>query len=108
MFGIGFSEIVLICLVMIIFIRPSDLPKALRTAGRYFGKIKKMYNELILVKDRIVKEMDEVANMEEKTTNAAPSATVNPEPADHRPGSEQAAASEGSLKDNPQGKDVQP
>ena len=38
MFGIGLSEIFIICLVMIIFIRPNDLPKTMRTVGRYYGK----------------------------------------------------------------------
>jgi len=66
MFGIGFSEIVTIFLIIIIFVRPDDLPKFLRNAGRLYGKAKKFYNELIQVKDRIIKEMDEATTLEEK------------------------------------------
>ena len=65
MFGIGLSEVILIFLVIVVFIRPDDLPKFLRTAGRYYGKAKKLYKELIQVKDKIVKEMNEVASLEE-------------------------------------------
>ena len=80
MFGIGFSEIILICLVMIILIRPNDLPKALRTVGRYYGKAKKIYNELIMVKDRILKEIDEAVTLEEpKDTQKLLSSATNPE-----------------------------
>ena len=74
MFGIGFSEILLICLVMIIFIRPDDLPKALRTVGRYYGKAKKLYSEIITVKDRVLKEIDEATTLEEPSKPAAPKA----------------------------------
>jgi Sec-independent protein translocase protein TatA len=61
MFGIGFSEIVIVFLAVIIFVRPADLPKFLRTAGRLYGKAKKAYNELAAVKDRIIQEIDEAA-----------------------------------------------
>jgi Sec-independent protein translocase protein TatA len=61
MFGVGFSEIIILFLVVIIFVRPDDLPKFLRMAGRLYGKAKKAYNELVLVKDRIVREIDEAA-----------------------------------------------
>jgi Sec-independent protein translocase protein TatA len=61
MFGIGFSEIIIVFLAVIIFVRPGDLPKFLRTAGRLYGKAKKAYNELVAVKDRIIREIDEAA-----------------------------------------------
>ena len=82
MFGIGFSEIILICLAMIIFIRPDDLPKFLRTIGRYYGKAKKLYNEIIMVKDRIIKEIDEVTVLEDKSENKpkAPETQTKEEP----------------------------
>jgi Sec-independent protein translocase protein TatA len=61
MFGIGFSEIIIVFLAIIVFVRPGDLPKFLRTAGRLYGKARKAYNELIAVKDRIIREIDEAA-----------------------------------------------
>jgi Sec-independent protein translocase protein TatA len=59
MFGIGFSEIIVVVLAVIVFVRPGDLPKFLRMAGRLYGKAKKAYNELIVVKDRMIREIDE-------------------------------------------------
>ncbi|MDR2435585.1 MAG: hypothetical protein LBD47_13620 [Treponema sp.] len=65
MFGIGFSEMVLIGLALIILIKPEDYPKFLHAAGRTYGKMKKFYNELIMVKDKILKDIDEMAALEE-------------------------------------------
>ena len=67
MFGIGFSEILVIVIILFVFIRPEDLPKIMRAAGKYYGKAKKLYNELIQVKDKIMKEIDEAAALEEQT-----------------------------------------
>ena len=58
MFGIGFGEILIVLLIAIVFIRPEDLPKFLRSAGRLYGQIKRMYNELLQTKDKIIKEID--------------------------------------------------
>jgi len=58
MFGIGFGEIVLVLLVAIVFIRPEDLPKFLSRAGRLYGQLKRLYNELINAKEKIMKEID--------------------------------------------------
>jgi sec-independent protein translocase protein TatB len=63
MFGIGPSEIILVVIVLIIFIRPEDLPKFLRSAGKVYGEIKKAYKEVIMVKDRIIQEIDDAAKL---------------------------------------------
>ena len=82
MFGIGFGEIVVIFVILIIFIRPDDLPKFLRTAGKLYGKVKKMYNEIMKVKDKIIEEIDETATMDEapSTTSKSPSKTIPEKP----------------------------
>jgi Sec-independent protein translocase protein TatA len=67
MFGIGFSEIIIVFLAVIVFVRPGDLPKFLRTLGRLYGKAKRAYNELIAVKDRIIREIDEAAAGDQPT-----------------------------------------
>ena len=64
MFGIGFSEIILIALVAIIFIRPDDMPAALRKAGRAYGKIKKTINEFTEFKNAFMKQVEEAAQLE--------------------------------------------
>jgi len=63
MIGIGFAELIVITLVLIIFVKPEDLPKVLRTIGRNYAKAKKLYNELILVKDKVLKDIEEAANV---------------------------------------------
>ena len=91
MFGIGFSEILVIVVVLLIFVRPEDLPKFIRKAGHLYGKAKKMYNEIMQIKDKILQEIDEAASLEEKTsaeeeknktTPDAPQITAAPEPSD--------------------------
>jgi len=64
MFGIGISEVILIFLVIVVLIRPNDLPKFLRSAGRFYGKARKMYKEIVDVKDEIIKEVDEATSLD--------------------------------------------
>jgi sec-independent protein translocase protein TatB len=42
MFGVDTSELLLIAVVALIFIGPKDLPRALRTVGRWVGKVRGM------------------------------------------------------------------
>ena len=82
MFGIGFAEVIVIFLVMIIFIRPEDLPKTLRSMGRIYGKFKLMYKEVMDTKDQIIREIDKAANLDEpppKTTSTLPALPDPPE-----------------------------
>lgn len=41
-FGIGTPELLMIAIVALIVVGPKDLPKLLRTIGRYVGKLKDM------------------------------------------------------------------
>ncbi|GHU64754.1 hypothetical protein FACS189447_02290 [Spirochaetia bacterium] len=72
MFGIGFSEIIVVLLLIIVFVRPDDLPKFLRTLGRLYGKAKRAYNELVSVKNRFIKEIDEAATLPEPAAPEPP------------------------------------
>src|SRR5215218_10668330 len=42
MFGVDTSELLLIAVVALIFIGPKDLPRAMRTVGRWVGKVRGM------------------------------------------------------------------
>ena len=42
MFDVGASELLLIAVVAVAVIGPKDMPLALRTAGRWIGKVRKM------------------------------------------------------------------
>src|SRR5258707_2578416 len=42
MFDIGWSELLVIAVVAIVFIGPKDLPRVLRSVGRWTGQVKRM------------------------------------------------------------------
>ena len=65
MFGVGFGEILIVLLIAIVFIRPKDLPNFMRGAGRLYGQLRKMYNEVTRTKEKIIKEIDEAASLDE-------------------------------------------
>lgn len=46
MLDISFSEIALVALVAVIFLKPEDLPALLRTAGRWVAQIREMMQEV--------------------------------------------------------------
>ena len=54
MFGLGLIEIVAICLVALIFIRPKDLPALLRKIGRLYRNV----TDQIDAAKRIVREIE--------------------------------------------------
>ena len=45
MLGLNFSEIMVIVIVLIVVVGPERLPPMLRTAGRYYGQVKRMSDE---------------------------------------------------------------
>lgn len=47
MFGLGFSEIVLIGFALIILIRPEDFPKVVKSTSKLYGKLRGMYYSLM-------------------------------------------------------------
>ena len=65
MFDVGASELLLIAIVAIIVIGPKDLPLALRTAGRWIGKIRKVSGHFRAGLDAMVREA-EMEEMEKK------------------------------------------
>ncbi len=62
MFDIGWSEMAIIVAVALFVIGPRDLPKALRTIGRYVGKVRAMAREFQSSIDEAVRdtELEEV------------------------------------------------
>ncbi len=58
MLGIGLSELVLIALVAVVFIRPEDMPAVFRKLGKALGELRKIYAELTSTKDAFMRELD--------------------------------------------------
>jgi len=72
MFGIGFSELLVILCIVMLLVRPKDLPKVFRTLGKLVGKVKGLYDEIISIKERIIKDIDEVAAAEKENERKKP------------------------------------
>ncbi|WP_126172065.1 Sec-independent protein translocase protein TatB [Altericroceibacterium xinjiangense] len=65
MFDIGATELLLIVIVAVVVIGPKDLPLALRTAGRWIGKIRRVSTHFRTGLDAMVREA-EMEDMERK------------------------------------------
>ena len=65
MFDIGPDELLLIIVVAVIVIGPKDLPRALRTAGQWIGKMRKVSGHFRAGLDAMVREA-EMEEMEKK------------------------------------------
>jgi sec-independent protein translocase protein TatB len=65
MFDIGATELLLIVVVAVIVIGPKDLPLALRTAGKWIGKMRRLSNHFRAGFDAMVREA-EMEEMEKK------------------------------------------
>jgi sec-independent protein translocase protein TatB len=65
MFDIAPLELLLIVIVAVIVIGPKDLPLALRTAGRWIGKVRKISGQFRAGLDAMIREA-EMEEMEKK------------------------------------------
>lgn len=65
MFDIGATELLVIVIVAVLVIGPKDLPLALRTAGRWMGKIRKVSGHFRAGLDAMIREA-EMEEMEKK------------------------------------------
>lgn len=65
MFDVGADELLLITVVAILVIGPKDMPAALRTAGRWIGKIRRISGHFRSGIDAMIREA-EMEEMEKK------------------------------------------
>jgi sec-independent protein translocase protein TatB len=71
MFDIGASELLLIAIVAIVAIGPKDLPLALRTAGRWIAKVRKVSGHFRTGVETMIREAElEEMEKEWKAKNA--------------------------------------
>ena len=70
LFDIGWSELLLIGVVALIFIGPKDLPRALRVAGYWFPKAQNLSREFQSSVDQMIREaeLDEMREQLKKAT----------------------------------------
>ena len=89
MFDIGGSELLLIVIVAIVVIGPKDLPMALRTAGRWIAKVRRVSGHFRSGIETMIREA-ELEEMEKKwreqneaimaATAVEPAQLASPEP----------------------------
>jgi len=65
MFDVGASELLMIVIVAVVVIGPKDMPLAMRTAGRWIGKMRKISGHFRAGIDAMVREA-ELEDMERK------------------------------------------
>jgi sec-independent protein translocase protein TatB len=65
MFDVGASELLMIVIVAVVVIGPKDMPMALRTAGRWIGRMRKISGHFRAGIDTMVREA-ELEEMERK------------------------------------------
>ncbi len=94
MFGIDIEEFLVIVIVAIVFIGPKDMPMALRTAGRWMGKVRRVSGHFRSGIETMIREA-ELEEMEAKwrEQNAA-IMTAHP---DQTPDTDAQAASDAAL-----------
>ncbi len=54
--GIGFSELMLLAVIVIIVVGPEELPSLLRTVGRYVGQVRRIAGDFRAQVDEAIKE----------------------------------------------------
>ncbi|MBV6290345.1 Sec-independent protein translocase protein TatB [Pseudomonas aegrilactucae] len=101
MFGISFSELLLVGLVALLVLGPERLPGAARTAGLWIGRLKRSFNA---IKNEVEREIgaddirrqlhnEHILSMEQQARRILDPQSVQPDPA-HTPGSEPVVAHE--------------
>ncbi|QUL36583.1 Sec-independent protein translocase protein TatB [Erythrobacter sp. JK5] len=109
MFDIGAAELLVIVIVAILVIGPKDMPLAMRTAGRWIGKIRKVSAHFRTGIDAMVREA-ELEDMEKKwkaqneeimrrTTLSGNDATGEPAMTGPPPGPERSSPDDAGVPD---------
>lgn len=99
MFGISFSELLLVGLVALLVLGPERLPGAARTAGLWIGRLKRSFNA---IKNEVEREIgaddirrqlhnEHILSMEQQARRILDPQSVQPDPA-HTPGREPVVA----------------
>lgn len=63
MFDIGWTELIVVAVVMILVVGPKDLPKMLRTFGQTIGKVRRMAGEFQSTFNEALREAEQQADI---------------------------------------------
>jgi Sec-independent protein translocase protein TatA len=76
MLGVNFLEFVVILCVVVIFVRPRDLPKFFRNIGKVYAQLKDAYKQLARTRDEVLQDFKSEIDSE-----AQPMANLDNDPA---------------------------
>ncbi len=82
MFGIGFTELIVIAVVALIFVGPKRLPEVMKQAGKLFVHVRRTANDVKGTFDQVVKEAEddirktEADEMRQLMSGAKPATTA--------------------------------
>ncbi|GGE80683.1 twin-arginine translocase subunit TatB [Stappia taiwanensis] len=63
MFDIGWTELLVVAVVMVLVVGPKDLPRMLRTFGQTLGKVRRMANEFQSTFNDALREAEQQADI---------------------------------------------
>ncbi|MEN9718055.1 MAG: twin-arginine translocase subunit TatB [Pseudomonadota bacterium] len=94
MFDIGWDEMLFTVIVAIVVIGPKDLPRALRTAGRWIGKIRRVSGHFRTGIETMIREaeLEEMEKQWREQNAAIMAAHPSPDDAPHPASAEAALA----------------
>lgn len=65
MFGIGFSELIILSIIAIVFVGPERLPDMMKKVGKFFVHTRRMATDVRSAMDTVIKDAEKEIRMEE-------------------------------------------
>lgn len=78
MFGIGWAELLVIAIVMVVVVKPEKMPEVARSLGRFYGQLQRLIYESRSILEKEAREI--------KKTSASPESPPLPSETDHETG----------------------
>ncbi len=72
MFGIGFMELIVLAVVVLVFVGPHRLPDLMRQLGRLYVRLRRMSTEAKTTIDNVIHEAEQELSAEKKRKEALP------------------------------------
>lgn len=66
MFGIGFMELIVVAVVVLLFVGPRRLPDLMRQGGRLFVRVRRMSAEVKSSFDKVIREAEQELDAEKQ------------------------------------------
>lgn len=85
MLDIAWPELIVIGAVALVAIGPKDLPKVMRTVGRWAGKARNMMHDVRHTFEQLNYEADIVEKLQKEINSSLPSEETTPEKKNDRP-----------------------